>query len=360
MKIIKFILKFILTPILVLLVGILVFFTIKNTLYLGTENPGNIAYLKAHNEVLDRSNLDFKSFDSAFYNNNIFILSENHGYEDVQTIDYALLIHLNKKIGLRYYIAETDSNNANRLNSFLRNATPDVNLLKEFVKNIALGIPQQSSQQLFDKWMRIHAYNTRLKDNAKIEILGLDQNYDDKTTKLSRDSSMLLNLKYYLETKHLEKEKFYGLFGYYHSLQSSVNENNRFPFAAKLKRYAAYPPFQKVQSITTYTLESEMYMPKMEGMPTPPDNKLTMFNIDGPIALVRGVKDLKATSQPNSLTLYHLDAENSPYKKSQNLAGVNVNFIGDKVVPNNSTQVTTDFFQHIILLRGSKSLSPLK
>ena len=49
--------------------------------------------------------------------------------------------------------------------------------------------------------MHLHAYNAQLKEGFKIEVLGLDQNFDDETAKISRDSSMLLNLKIYVETK---------------------------------------------------------------------------------------------------------------------------------------------------------------
>ena len=94
--------------------------------------------------------------------------------------------------------------------------------------------------------MHLPAYSAQLKEGFKIEVLGLDQNFDDETAKISRDSSMLLNLKIYVETKHLQHEKFYGLFGYFYGMQSGVAETNRYPFAAKLKRYTSYPPFQKV------------------------------------------------------------------------------------------------------------------
>ena len=65
-----------------------------------------------------------------------------------------------------------------------------------------------------------------------------------------------------------------------------------------------------------------MYIPKMDRYPTPPENKTDITNMNGPFILVKGINDLKAISQPNSISLYHLDAENSPYRKTQNLAGV--------------------------------------
>lgn len=358
MKIIKFLLKFLVLPLIVLVLGSLAYFNINNRIYLAGEDAAHIAYLNQHKEVLDRTKANFNSFDSVFYNNNIFILSENHGFEDVQFIDYQLFIHLNQKMGVRFYIGEMDSLVAKKLNTFLKNPTPDVALLKSFVKDIGLNIPQQSSQQLLEKWMRIHSYNAQLKDGFKIEVLGLDKNMGD-TSKISRDSSMLLNFKSIVEKRGLQQEKFYGLFGYSHGMQSGISERNTYPFAAKLKRNTTFPQFQKVQTIACLNLESEMYFPPFEGMPTPPDNKTSLCNMDGPILLCKGIKDVKAVSALNTITLFHLNENNSPYRNSQRLAGVKVNVLGDEVLPKNAQQKTTDFFQHVILMRGSKSLSPL-
>ncbi len=359
MKILTFVLKFILLPLAFLTLSTVVFFIIKNKIYLAGEDQMHINYLNKNKETLDRKAATFNSFDSSFYSNNIFILSENHGFEDVQLIDDQLFIHLNKKAGVRFYIAEMDSVRANKLNLFLSNPTADLTLLKSIVRDIALRIPQQSSQQLYDKWLRIHAYNSQLAAGAKLEVLGLDQNFDGENPKISRDSAMLLNFKAFVEKRGLQKEKFYGLFGFYHGLQQGVTEQNRYPFAAKLKRNAALPQFQKVQTITCLMVESEMYVPPFDNMPTPPDQKTSWFNMDGPITLTKGINDLKAVTQPQTMTLFHLDNAASPYQKSQRLAGVKVNLLGDEVLPNNNNQATTGFFQHVILMRGSKSLLPL-
>jgi hypothetical protein len=359
MKIVKILFKFILLPIVILTIATVVFFGIKNTLYLGGEDDTHINYLKTHSEVLDKNKAVFNSFDSSFYNNNIFILCENHGFEDVQLIDDQLFINLNKKAGVRFYIAEMDSLVSNKLNAFLRNPIADKTLLKSIVKDVADVIPQQSSQQLMDKWLRIHAYNAQLKDSLKIEVLGLDKNRKD-TSKIGRDSSMLLNFKKLVQEKHLENQKFYGLFGYFHGMQSGVGDRNTYAFAAKLKRNNTFPQFQKVQTIACLTLESEMYMPPYEGIPTPPEEKTNLVNVDGPIALTHGIKDVKSIAPLNSITLLDLNAANSPYKNSQRLMGIKINLLGQEVLPNNDKQTTTDFFQYVFIMRGSKSLSPVE
>ena len=81
--------------------------------------------------------------------------------------------------------------------------------------------------------------------------------------------------------------------------------------------------------------------------------------MDGPLILSKGIKDIKAVSALNTMTLFHLNENDSPYRNSQRLAGAKVNVLGNSVLPKDAQQATTDFFQHVILMRGSKSLSPL-
>jgi hypothetical protein len=359
MRFLKGLFKFILLPIIVLLVGATVFFAVKNTLYLGGTDDAHVAYLTKHQEVLDRKNAAFSSLDSAFYNNNVFMLCENHGYEDVQLIDDQLFIHLNKKAGVRFYIAEMDSVMSDKLNTFLRNPIADKGLLKSLVTDVADIIPQQSSQQLMDKWLRIHAYNVQLPDSAKIEVLGLDKNRRDTSLSIGRDSSMLLNFNALVKKRGLQNQKFYGLFGYAHGMQAGIGERNTHYLAAKFKRNGAFPQFQKIQTIACLTLESEMYIPPFEGMPTPPDKKTGMFNMDGPMALTKGIKDAKTVTAPNAITLFNLNAADSPYKKTQRLMGVQINLLSQEVLAHNDKLPTTDFFQYVLLLRGSKALSPV-
>jgi hypothetical protein len=80
--------------------------------------------------------------------------------------------------------------------------------------------------------------------------------------------------------------------------------------------------------------------------------------MDGPIALTKGIKDVKSIAPLNSITLLNLNAANSPYKNSQRLMGVKINLLGQEVLPNNDKQPTTDFFQYVLIMRGSKALKP--
>jgi hypothetical protein len=358
-KVFRILLAFVLLIVLLNVTAFLYFRT-TNSNYLGAANPQNIAYLSENKQVLALDRLEEAAasdlFEADFYDNTVFLLGESHGFADVQKLDQLMLMHLNQKTGLRYYLAEMDSSRANQLNRFLSGPEKDTLLLREVVMAIKERIPQQSSKELFRKWSALYDYNQGLEASRKLYVLGLDKHADDPRTTISRDSIMLLNFMQLVESKGLREEKFWGLFGYSHVLQASINAGGFRPFAAKLK-LSGMVPAHKIKSLVCYTLDSEVYLPKNDQFPTPDDEKSALLNADGPIVLVNGINDPREVSQAHSLTLFNLDGEGSPYRTSQLLAGIKVNLFGGDLLPNSSTQATTDFFQYMILIRNSEALS---
>ena len=327
--------------------------------YLGGTDKKYTAYLQGHSAKVDISGYGKPiPVEESFYHHRVFLLGEIHGYEDVQTLDCNLFIQLNKKTGLRYYIAEMDSSCSGQLNNFLAGATPDTMLLKKVVKQIGRNIPQQSSRQLFEKWRFLHQYNSTLPENQKIVVLGIDKDLSDTSRAIRRDSAMMLNLQRYIAERKLDNEKFYGLFGFFHVIQSGTGENNRKPFAALLKNAPGFQA-ENVRSLVCFPVESKMYMPKMAGFPDVPDQSVGWLNVDGPFFLLQGIKDLEAVSTPNSNTYFRLDAGQSPYRSSNRLGGVKARVFGEPVIPYSARTVTTDLYQDVLLLRGSRALKGL-
>ncbi len=359
-KFFKIVVK-VLLGLIVLPIVISLFIWITNLIYIGGVDEVNTQYLSKNKIEIDKNSVDINPateiFDSAFYNNDVFFLGENHGYGDVQLIDKFMIIHLNKKIGLRYYLAEMDSLRARTLNVFLSKDEKDTLLLKQVVNDIKLRIPQQSSRELYKKWFDIYEYNKTLPDSLKIIVLGVDKNFEDESQK-GRDSIMLINFKNIVASKGLQHEKFYGYFGYSHVLQNGYGKKDIHPFAAKIKE-SDFLFSNKIQSMVCLTLDSDMYMPPNNQYPSPPDEKTRLFNLDGPFVLVSGIKDLKEVSNKNTITVFSLNNTDSPYRHSQKLAGVKAKLFGNDVLPNNENQTTTDFFQYVILIRNSKALTKL-
>ncbi|WP_289663347.1 hypothetical protein [Flavobacterium panacagri] len=325
---------------------------ISSKLFLESKKEENISYLSKNNVQLS-SSIDEKLFDADFYKSQVFLLGEIHGYADNQKIDQEMLFFFNKKLGIKYYIAEMDSLTAKKLNGFLfAGKEKNKAVLREVVESIKKRIPQQSSQELFDKWSAVYDYNQNLADSLKITVIGIDKNFDDES-KGPRDKAMVINLKNTIQKKHLENEKFYGLFGYFHTLQKKT-ESGRVTFAAGLKDSGF-----KVTSFVSYTIDSEMYLPKNPQFPTPEDEKVDWLNADGPLMLVKGINDLKEVSKPDTVTLFKLNSKNSPYLNSQNLITVKSIAFGENIVPLKDASVT-DYFQYVFLLRNSKALTKLK
>jgi len=345
------ILKYAFVSILAVLALAFSYIFISNKIFIGTVNKKNTDYLSLH-KVQITDSIPGMLFDDNFYNSDIFLLGEIHGYADNQKLDKELLLYLNKKLNIRYYIVEMDSTNANKLNSFLSKSVKDEALLKEVVSAIRKRIPQQSSVELYRKWIEIYDYNQKLADSAKISVIGIDKSFVNDKSTISRDSAMVLNLEDYIKKHHLEGEKFYGLFGFFHVLQKG-KDTTSVPFAARLKNKG-----RKITSLVSYTLDSEMYLPKNPQFPTPPDEKVDWINADGPLMLVKGINDLKELSQPNSISLFKLNAKDSPYLGSQDLISVKSRMFGENIIPSDKTH-TTDYFQYVFLLRNSKALRKL-
>lgn len=332
-------------------ITVLLYIFISNKIFLETTNQENIAYL-SKNKVQIVGSISSSLFDEDFYKSKVFLLGEIHGYADNQTLDKELFLYLNKKLGVKYYISEMDSLTAKKLNNFLTKKTKDEIILKEVVLSIKNRIPQQSSQELLEKWNEIYDYNQTLTDSLRIVVIGVDKNFDDES-KGSRDLAMFNNFKSSIKRKNLENEKFYGFLGYFHTLQSKTDHGGE-TFAEELKQSGV-----KTTSFVSYTVDSEMYLPKNPSFHTPDDEKLSWVNGDGPLVLVKGINDLKELSKPSTITLFKLNSHNSPYFKSKNLISIKSRAFAESITPEKEKH-TTDYFQYVFLLRNSKALTKLK
>ena len=356
----KRVLIFMLLILIIAPLSLAAYFYIRGLIYKGGKSPRSITYLKKHRErIPSTGDLNLTLFDSTCLTGSVFLLGEVHGYADVQALDDRLFVFLNQKAGVRHYIAEMDSSRAKQLNTFLAGPTPDTLLLRQVIKAIALRIPQQSSHELYLKWLRLYRYNKALSIDKKMVVHGIDTDFSDTLATISRDSAMFLNLRSIIAQPPFKNEKFYGLFGYYHVLQAGIGPRNTYPFAAKLKRSNYFGP-NAIRSLICLPLESSMYIPAtIQGYPKPPNEQLGWFNVDGPLALVNGIEDLKSTSQLNTQTLFRLDGADSPYGTDQRLLGVRSTLMGDNILASTTTRPTTDYYQYVVLLRGSKALTKL-
>lgn len=350
-KILNF-LKYVFMTVFAIILIFVVYLFISNAIFIGGKDSEFTDYLK-NNQAPVNDKIDGKLFDESFYNSQVILLGEVHGFAANQKMDQELLTFLHQKAGVKYYIAEMDSTNSHKLNLFLHGNTKDQNLLKEVVSAIQKRIPQQSSKELLEKWNHIYDYNQTLQDSLKISVIGIDTDFNDNSRKISRDSAMIINFKNTVKKMNIGHEKFYGLFGFYHVLQHGVKKNEK-PLAERLKNSGF-----KTSSIVSFTLDSEMYLPKNPQFPTPEDQKIGWMNADGPFMLVKGINDFKEFAQPNSITLFKLNGNKSPYQHSDKLMTIKSRMFGESFSPEKNTN-TLDYFQYVVLLKNSKALTPLQ
>lgn len=134
-------------------------------------------YLAINNEkiTLGTTN-EFAIFDDAFYNNQLFLVTESHGYYKPNQLDAELFKQINKKNGVRYYVAEIDFSQAYYINKYLNTGNED--FLKAIYEHWYNEQAQWGSKAGFEKWKSLYNYNLTLAKGKKIIVLGLDEAQD--------------------------------------------------------------------------------------------------------------------------------------------------------------------------------------
>ncbi|GAB3575529.1 hypothetical protein GCM10027578_39870 [Spirosoma luteolum] len=119
---------------------------------------------------------DFSLFDSAFYQNQLFLLGESHGVQQPQRLDLALLKHLNQRTGLRHYLAEVDATQAHYLNTYLQ--TGNEGPLDRVFQFWRGQKAQWGNRDFRQKIQAIRAYNQTRPRARRIRFVGIDRLQD--------------------------------------------------------------------------------------------------------------------------------------------------------------------------------------
>jgi len=371
------------------------------------------------------------SFDTAFYNQRLFLLGDIHGYARSQELDFLLLKDLYQKAGVRHYMAEIDEGQAWLFNKYLE--TGDEQFLQPvFDYWIAEGA-QWGNKDFYRKLQKIYAWNKTLPPGQKITFVGVDgiqglpvtvqylhgllkghirperqwplmsrllnllsadslssssanspsrssatpptrqsadslfrdscrktlqilvtdmdghsgnyerrlgdhhfyvrhllQNLADYFNEANREGQLsdnFISLYHYL---HLEQEKLYGFFGFFHTLQGKVNGG--YVFAGTLEQ-SDLPLSGHIVSLNAIYTESDMMIDGSNKLPLPPfipQDRLKwvpnrsntrkylrsdIFSQDGFLMKVNGINLLKQVSVPDAITIFDLRGA-SPYLSS--------------------------------------------
>ncbi|GAB3807554.1 hypothetical protein GCM10028819_44650 [Spirosoma humi] len=156
---------------------------------LATAQMDSVNYARlAHEEILTGKADEFHLFDEAFYQNQLFLLGESHGVAKPQEVDLRFLTHLNKRVGVRYYIAEVDASQAYYLNQYL--ATGNQATLTKVFRLWVVQQAQWANKEYRHKIEAIRDLNQTLPQNRQIQFVGIDR-IQDKTLVAEHLSALL-------------------------------------------------------------------------------------------------------------------------------------------------------------------------
>jgi hypothetical protein len=367
---------------------------------------------------LNNSDLQFHSLDSNFYDNNLFFVGEIHEVSTSPKIDVAMFKQLHKKAGVRTYVAEMDIAQAYFLNEYIRGS--DEFELKTILKEWVVGIGQNSAE-VREKYTELREYYRSLPESEKFEIVGIEMNTDfdlirklltmklvlnemelnidddslivwgqkklpelieKNKNKLSeidylnlsniqynfekynpnwywyRDKYSYQNFKNIYDQRQWKTEKLYACFGFAHTLQAYP-----YTLAGRIKNDKEFSLSYKMVSMNALYVDSYLTVTS-KGLPKfmRSKNEFTRLKLSYDNYLfmyLKGIRDYKKVTDKNTITLFKLDGENSPYKESlrgtKNFALVPI-WDGFKIEDKNT--VTTDYAQYVFFVRNADWVIP--
>ena len=156
-----------------------------------------------HQEIHPDQPNQFTVFDSAFYQNRLFLLGESHGVQKPQELDFTLLKHLNERAGIRYYIAEVDAIKAHYLNEYLK--TGDTLTLNKVFRSWIAEKAQWANRDFYQKIGRIRMLNQTLPPTRQIQFVGIDRIQDkllvaERLTELLRGRKLAKTTQRYADS----------------------------------------------------------------------------------------------------------------------------------------------------------------
>jgi hypothetical protein len=391
-----------------------------STIILSCASKKHTQYLEKNLESihLDNSDLQFHSLDSSFYNNKLFFVGEIHEVSTSPKIDVAMFKQLHKKAGVKTYVAEMDMAQGYYLNEYIKGS--DELDLKTILKEWVVGIGQNSAE-VREKYTKLREFYKNLPESQKFEIVGIEMNTDfelikkliinklnlneisldikddslivwgqkklpeiieENKSRLSkidfelvaniqynfakynpnwywyRDKYAFQNFKRIYEQRLWKNEKLYACFGFAHTLQAYP-----YTFAGRIKKDQEIMLADKMVSLNALYVDSYLTVTS-KGLPKfmRSKEKFTRLKLSYDNYLfmyLKGIKDYKKVTKKNTINLFRLDGENSPYKKSlrgtKNFALIPI-WDGFKIEDKNT--VTTDYAQYVIFVRNADWVKP--
>lgn len=369
-------------------------------------DPAKLAYLQAHLTADGpvTGGLAFR-FPAAFYRSKLILLGESHGSAAPQVLDLELLAHLNRRAGLRDYLAEIDPVQAEQFNAYLDDGD-EARLQRVF----AYWKPdaQWGNTAFLAKVKAVRALNAGLPAARRVRFHGIDAVQDwslvldwleregarpdraafaaEKTgsgkaalalaalsacrpsplrerlraslqqtaARAGRERTIFANYARLVRSGELGDRPAYGLWGLFHVMQAGINGAQ--PFAMQV-RASDLPAARSLASLVVLSLDSAVMVPA----PLPGGVRkirLTNFNVDGPIVKAPGSATLRAASAPDRIRLFDMTARGSPYLAGPDFVAVRTT-VGQDFRPDDPRAPAVKYAQYVGVFRGSDWAPPL-
>lgn len=200
-------------------------------------------YLSKNSKIINLTDReDYKGLemlDENIKNKDIILTGESHGINLDDELRIKLLRYLKENINIKYYLMETSYSNAYFMNKYLK--TGDEEILKEIYKNSYGTYSYNKDEYNFIKY--IYEYNKTLDEKDKIEIIGIDIEFQMKNTykyikevfneeKISQDikeyiEKLNVNSSYYLANDSID-ERYKKLKENCEDFLNEINNNQDF------------------------------------------------------------------------------------------------------------------------------------
>lgn len=325
------------------------------------------------------------------------MLSEMHGFADVQRVNLALLRELNDEHGVRTYLAELSPAQAMAFNAMVSGG--DDALAREVFDQWSETRTQWGNREFFAKLRAIAEDNDRRPEDERVYFVGVDkEGHDEWAAKVvselggegdpafgslagvqainrelaelegeredspSRYDSILPNIDAIMQVEGAGDETFYGLWGLFHGSKRAVNGSE--PLAMRLD--AADGPFAgKVLAVGTLAIDWSFNMMPAQALPgfwQGPNGEpysLVPLSYDHTyFGRVRGVNDIAAAMGDDRAAMFRISGEGSPYAQGPRLTDASGIFPMMQGFEYGGP--AAEVMDYLVVLRGSPALTPWK
>ncbi|HSG73093.1 MAG TPA: hypothetical protein VLA12_21950, partial [Planctomycetaceae bacterium] len=291
------------------------------------------------------------------------MLSEIHGFETMQRVDFALLKQLNSELGVRIYLAELSPAQAAAFNMYV--VGEEERYAREVFDFWAADAAQWGNREFFNKLSAIRELNEALPEEGKIRFIGTDRIYDLEFAETMRNileagvptgaelsfattegvqainaslleanlernlpderySNILPNMDFVAALPEAANEQFYGLWGIFHGSKGPVSGVD--PLARRLNADggAFAGRLLSVSSLCIENCENLMSAGGLPGFLQGDDGEeytvLPLAYDQTYIARIRGVGDVKHALEDWDIAMFEISEENSPYMSGPRLS----------------------------------------